>query len=550
MPTEYQLTFTGESQRPIVGPDEVETCAGGCGWELSRCELTDTPDGPMCANCISDLYVTCADCGRYLRFDEFGECDDLRESPDHVDRCRECFERIYSRCHWCGRLTRRDSGSVRVSPNGGDEEYCRDCWQMHWFECEECGVIAHSNDRHVGRDDENLCESCFNVKYVHCSHCGCAMRHGDYRGWEGDPYCERCYGRADTWKVQPWSIKATSFDRVGSTRCYGVEIETECCDDWRSLHGNTEWGCVYECSTPGKEFVSPILQGDEGFDNIGAFCRHASERGWSVDRSCGLHIHLDLSGDSSEECLRMAYAYRRTYPLWKKFVANHRASNSMCGSPQYTCADIRASEHIEDFAEARDRFEFANWRAYIRHGSFEVRLFEGTLNSRAICNWIALHARFMDAVKTLSYDEIDAKFGAITRKNWAGLCSVISDTNLLDYWRRKASRSGYDLPALWEEEDTTDYSGIRHEADRIIIDDRVIASGAVSLNEITEDGRYPNIYDPNSQSYTVYFNDDEYQQAIDRIRGRRPIDATFESYNESSRSADGRVWCEQCGTYH
>jgi len=273
-------------------------------------------------------------------------------------------------------------------------------------------------------------------------------------------YCENCYGRADTWKVQPWSGRATSFKRVGSERRFGVEIETEGCDGYRSLHGATEWGCVYECSTPGKEFISPILQGDAGFNEIYDFCQIAEDKDWTVDRSCGLHVHLDLSNDSTEECLHIAYAYRRTYPMWKKFVSANRSRNSMCGSPQYTCDDIRTFEHVEDFAEERDRFEFVNWRAYIRHRSFEVRIYFGTLNAREICNWIALHARFMDAVKALTYDEIDGLFGHISRKHWEGVCTAIDDTNLLDYWCRKASQRSNLLPRCWEGSHAAEPDGV------------------------------------------------------------------------------------------
>jgi hypothetical protein len=128
----------------------------------------------------------------------------------------------------------------------------------------------------------------------------------------------------------------------------------------------------------------------------------------------------------------------------------------MCGSPQYSVADIRTFEHIEDFAELRDRFEFANWRSYIKHGSFEIRIYQGTLNAREICNWIKIHARFIDIVKHMDFDTIDAEIGAQVRTNWRGLCNLIDDTDLLDYWRRKAQTHGTSLPALWAGEAETE----------------------------------------------------------------------------------------------
>jgi len=239
------------------------------------------------------------------------------------------------------------------------------------------------------------------------------------------------------------------------------------------LHGSTEWGCVYECSTPGREFISPILQGDEGFAEIRAICCVAENNSWTTDRSCGLHVHIDARDLTSDQLLQVAYAYRKSYPLWKKFVDRRRADNSMCGSPQYSARDVRNAEHIEDFVEHRDRFEFVNWRSYLRHGSIEIRLYRGSLQSREICNWVALHVRFVDAVKDLTFDEIDNRIGGITRRNWRGLVELIGDPNLLDYWRRIARRCGNLLPALWLDSDD---SGVEDDPEPDEVDEPVEVS--------------------------------------------------------------------------
>jgi len=571
---ELQLSLIGESATPpSCNPRELVHCEGGCNRELMRSDLHPTPDGLMCEHCMNDLYATCSDCGRLMRFDDWGECDELREGPDGVDRCIECNDRLFARCTHCGRLMRRTLSNGQPNPRcctAPDESsiiYCDSCWDARWFECNNCGAVSNCCSCFYGPNDECYCEDCFGERYVRCGNCGRAIVRGEHCGWDGDPFCERCFGNADTWKVQPWSGRATSFDRIGSTRRYGVEIETEQCDDYQELQGRTEWGCVYECSTPGKEFVSPILQGDEGFEEIRRMCRFAAERDWTVNRSCGLHIHLDLANDSTEECLRIAYAYRKTYPLWKKFVARSRADNSMCGSPQYSCADIRTFEHIEDFAELRDRFEYVNWRAYIRHNSFEVRLYHGTLNSREICNWIALHARFMDAVKGMTFEELDEKLGAIARTNWRCLCDLIGDPDLLDYWRRKARRQGNILIAHWEESgepepepepEPEEYvtTGPGH----IYVSERAVALGSISLSDVTENGRYPYSYDPIRQAYVVDLTA-ELVCRPGRPVNLEPIDAVWDD-DDDPMSLDGDEivdieppecrgqWCEICQCYH
>lgn len=428
-------------------PSSTPVCAGGCGtsdtWVL-------TPEGVMCERCVADLYTKCADCGKMLRYDDWGECDDLQIGPDERERCLSCDCATFSICTYCDRRTAREGGDVRVNPDKPSEEFCVYCWGRLWFTCTTCNEVF-SRQLAFGAPSGNSChcEECFEQRYFLCSGCRGSFNRDEMRGWDGDPFCEDCYGNADVWKPQPWSGVVGGFERIGSERCYGVELETECCDGYRELHGHTQWGCVYECSTPGREFVSPILQGDGGLEEIRTMCNLAGRHQWTTNRSCGLHVHIDARDLSSGQMLQVVYAYRKSYPLWKRFVERGRGENSMCGSPQYTAMDVRDAEHIEDFVESRDRFEFVNWRAYLRHGSIEIRLYHGSLKAREICNWVAIHARFVDAVRDLTFDEIDNRIGGITRTNWRGLVELIGDPDLLDYWRRRARKVGNTLPALW-----------------------------------------------------------------------------------------------------
>ena len=427
-------------------------CAGGCGRAIPLATSIATVSGLMCARCFDDLFAVCADCDRWMLLDERGEHGELVHGNDGNDRCQRCHSRAYMLCEHCGRNYLRSDEHIRTGLDGAGE-YCHNCWDSLWFTCTDCGdVYSHNRGHTLPHNDERVCDDCFEVEYCECSSCQCAVPNDEYLGWEGDPYCEECYGRADTWKTQPWTPSDTlTFDRVGSQRSFGVELETSRCDGWRGLHGNTRWGCVYECSTPGREFISPILQGDQGFDDIEDICACADERGWEVDSSCGLHVHIDARDLSSKQLLQVAYAYRRTYPLWKRFVNSDRRNNSMCGSPQYELADIKAAEHFEDFAEARDRFEFVNWRAYLCHGSIEVRVYQGSLDAHEICNWVSIHARFIDAVKDMCYAEIDGVFGCQSRTNWRGLVNHIGEPELLMYWRVIGNRRGTPMPALWLE---------------------------------------------------------------------------------------------------
>lgn len=435
---------------------EMTRCAGGCQRTLPTNDMITTKDGLMCNPCFCDLHTLCVECGCALRFDDWGECDNLACSPDNLDRCLTCDQRTFSRCVGCGRHTRRDSGTICTDPENSEAEYCQPCWDTNWFTCEGCGDAYRHGGLYLSPDDNRYCKQCFSQHYFYCPVCSNSFPYADMHNWDGDPHCENCMGHADIWKARPWNGEATSFKRIGSKRCFGVELETDSCDNYHNLHGKTIWGCVYECSTLGREFVSPILQGDEGLTEVHAMCDLAEQRRWTVNSSCGLHVHGDARDLTSDQCLQVAYAYRKTYPMWKKFVSRGRSDNSMCGSPQYSCEDIRSTEHFEDFAESRDRFEFVNWRSYLCHGSIEIRLYPGTLSAREVCNWIILQLRFIDAVKDMTFDELDKCFGCVTRNNWKGLIKIIGDSKLLDYWRRKASRHGNELAVLWGDDTPVD----------------------------------------------------------------------------------------------
>jgi len=177
------------------------------------------------------------------------------------------------------------------------------------------------------------------------------------------------------------------------------------------LYGGTIWACEYDCSVSGKEFISPPMFGDQGLDSVLDFCREAQNRDWRVDDRCGLHIHFDMSDMEPEQLFSLAYAYRLSWSLWKRFVSDHRGSYGMCGSPRYSLDEIRASKSWEYFVGARDRFEYVNWRAYFKHGTFEIRLGEPTLDGPEIVDWVSTHGLFIERVKNMTFDEIDAAFG-------------------------------------------------------------------------------------------------------------------------------------------
>jgi hypothetical protein len=186
------------------------------------------------------------------------------------------------------------------------------------------------------------------------------------------------------------------------------------------------------------EFVSPILSGDRGFDEVKAFCKSAKELGFTVDGDCGFHLHLDMRPTSTNQRKSIAYAYRLTYPIWASLVNQYRAHDcNFCRGPEYTAADLARASNFTAWCERRSRYEFINLAAYYKHQTFEVRGYQGTLNPVEICNWIEAHLCFVAAVKNTSLPSLLASL-----TGWLALKKILGP-DLARYYGRKRNEVTY-----------------------------------------------------------------------------------------------------------
>jgi len=254
--------------------------------------------------------------------------------------------------------------------------------------------------------------------------------------------CSRCR----TSEVATWDSTPMAND---PGQCFGVELETSSCNGYRSLRGNTCFGAKYDGSISGMEFVSPILQGVSGFNEITAFCKEANARGFTVDGDCGLHIHIDMRDTTTNQRRAIAYAYCITYPIWTSFVNQYRAHDCRyCTTPSYSASDIVLHEYnFNGWCERRNRYEFVNLAAYSKHQTFEIRGYQGTLNPVEIINWIKAHLKFVEFVKDIPLPEL---LGLLT--SWKALKKIIGPDLARYYGRKKRpepareSRPVYDTP--------------------------------------------------------------------------------------------------------
>ena len=74
---------------------------------------------------------------------------------------------------------------------------------------------------------------------------------------------------------------------------FGVELET--CSSSEVYNGSHNLKAVYDGSVSGHEFVTGVLQGNKGVDELKSICNHLSGCDARVDRTCGVHDILQCN---------------------------------------------------------------------------------------------------------------------------------------------------------------------------------------------------------------------------------------------------------------
>ncbi len=378
----------------------------------------------LCDSCSDAHYVICRRCLKEgLRDDYIPGVSGLL--------CPECHGSNYVFCSDCGMMGRPHNGRVV-----GRNFYCEGCYQQHSQVCDNCHETSGDC---VDNYNGAFCAKCLEEHLAECSNCASQYKKQDmYEEYSGHYICNRCEIAIYSWETVDFAPKESHYEEVGSKRTFGIEIETSQCKGFSSLKNKTIWACTDDFSITGKEFITPPLYGDEGLKEIHSFCEEANSLKWESDDHCGLHLHMGIGDLDPEELKRVAFAYHHTYGMWKRFISSYRAINSMCGAPKYTLTEITKidtldSEDWEYFAAERDRFDAINWRAYLIHGTIELRLLNGTLDAELICNWIKTHTRFIDFVIKHTISELDLLLDGSTLYQFSALTEIIG-TELATYY--------------------------------------------------------------------------------------------------------------------
>jgi Putative amidoligase enzyme len=172
-----------------------------------------------------------------------------------------------------------------------------------------------------------------------------------------------------------------------------------------------EWKVVPD-STCGSEAVSPILRGKDGWEQVKTAMAALRAAGGSVNRRCGMHVHLDMSDMDGHQIARLVELYVEFQSEIDAFVAPSRrstVSNQWC-QPWYSGSVTNVCNYFRSHGTCMpgvDRYRTINVASYTKYGTVEVRQHQGSLNAATAKAWGMLLMALVEVARTDRVGEVE-----------------------------------------------------------------------------------------------------------------------------------------------
>ena len=201
------------------------------------------------------------------------------------------------------------------------------------------------------------------------------------------------------------------------SRRFGIEIEVvgiTCSEVAQLLESNgircanagynhrtmQTWKVVTDASVArGCEIVSPPLSGAEGIEEVRKVVELVNEYGADVNKSCGIHVHIDCNDLSAQHIANIFNRYRHNEAQIDAVMpASRRGNSNMYCKSIRDLAQLRPLRTARDTArQVHDRYYKVNLTSFAKYGTIEFRQHSGSLNRAKIANWIKFLIQFVEA---------------------------------------------------------------------------------------------------------------------------------------------------------
>ena len=305
--------------------------------------------------------------------------------PAQVNESNQEQEVTTYHCEDCNQEFNENESESLIYTEYGDC-YCSDCYHESYTRCEECNCEVHlDNIWHAESTDGYYCEECYPGDGEDV----------DLSNYNGTPIPASHSAEGDTFSIN-------KFERL-----VGVEIETIADEEPNGCHPES-FRRSYDGSIEGEhgcEYISKPMNGDQLFHEIDEMGDYLWNEGYHMNRSCGLHIHIDardlfykeLKGimlviKSFEDTIfnilpksRSKTNWCKKLPMTKESIMQIHSDSDFIASWYDYCGEYPSMDKYND-----SRYHGLNLHARVYLGTIEFRYHSGTNNKTKIKNWITI----------------------------------------------------------------------------------------------------------------------------------------------------------------
>lgn len=182
----------------------------------------------------------------------------------------------------------------------------------------------------------------------------------------------------------------------------------------------------------GLELVSPILYGDEGLDELQKVYEVLNSCGAKVDKTCGTHVHFDISDFTVQDCKNFLNLYYNYQGIINHLVPPSRRRNKFCKPLlKSDLVQINNEQWVTSIRHIASilctRYNKVNLQSYVKYGTIEIRQHGGTTDFDKMEAWIILMYQLLDSAKQQEKVHLCNRKYTVTQKN---LNRLLKQTNL------------------------------------------------------------------------------------------------------------------------
>ena len=146
---------------------------------------------------------------------------------------------------------------------------------------------------------------------------------------------------------------------------------------------------VSDASLRGENTQEVVMPPLNSFTDLKKVCTALKNAGCKVNKSCGLHVHIDARNMTPQHALNIGRNYYFLRRIISRSLPLSRRNNAYCLVRQARCNDAEHNISWEELTTANsNRYVAVNYTAYQRHKTIEFRQHQGSINFTKISNWV------------------------------------------------------------------------------------------------------------------------------------------------------------------